>query len=672
MKTIKKAIITVLCLLGFAACTDFFESKTPTAISPEDALANTRGMANTIKGIYATLWEPNNLYRNRLACGYQGMNTDIEFNTKTGSAETDACRYNITETNSYLSYPSVTQDPWSVLNDAIDQCNVALLEIGNAAERDNAGAMLNDTVKYFYGELLTLRAFIYLELVKFWGDVPARFMPIVTDDDVYTPKSDRNVIYEQLRIDLKQAAEMMPWSDEIPWFQSNNKVTAINKAFALGLLARANLMYAGYSLRPDVWTGAPGATHSIQFNVKNAGKRAELYQEALDACGQIIVRYGNSKLSASFEKVFRDICADNTSFSDTEWIWVLEFSNGARGQFINYNGIKSKDAVNVLKNQKTSTGNNVQAIVPTFVYDFEANDTRKWVTVAPFTWAADDASGMASDPEKREIYFHGCPAAERRLYQKNVDITGMYLGKYRTEWMVRPFTGGDDGVDYPVMRYADILLMYAEASIGGISGDVPANNSYSGAGSGQEAFDNVRKRAYDVPVVPVKELTMDNIIDERAFEFCGEYIRKYDLMRWGKLKEKLVKTKNRIADLSGSVVGGTVVRGTEFEGLVNDTIYIKYKQNNEYLDAGSTVKKAYVFDGEVYGLAKGQTGTPFSNDDDNLWVRKNPYQDSKTLTRYLSNYYLYDNEDKIDIRHYWPIFQLNISGSRGTLWNDLW
>lgn len=661
MKSLKNIFIIILCIACLSSCEDFFDNSTPSAIPPEVAYGNAEDIAKTIAGIYPLLNHNNNIYTNRLACGYQGMNTDIEFNTKTGSDETEITRYNIKTTNSSLSKTNANEDPWSCLNDVINQCNEALFNI-DIYVADEDGNIENDTIRYYYGELLTLRAFTYLELIKFWGDVPVHFLPIDTsnDDDIYAPKQDRNIIYEQLRIDLKKSADMLGWSEEIPLAANNNKITRMNKAFALGLLARMDLMYAGYALRPDVWTGSKGAPNSVQLNVKDAALRAELYQEALNACGEIIEHYGDSKLSESFEQVFKDICADKTSFSDTEWIWVMEFQNNSRGRFLNYNGVKSKDAANVLKNQVTIKGNNVQAIVPTLVYDFEANDARKWVTIAPFTWAVDNADGVAKDADKREIVFLGCPATEKRLYQKNADIKGFYLGKYRTEWMTRSFIGGsngDDGIDYPIMRYADILLMYAEASIGGISGDVPAITSYNGIG-GQAMFDKVRARAGLEP----KTLNMDNIISERAFEFCGEYIRKYDLMRWGKLKTKLITTISRIADLDAHT--------GEYENT-SDSIYFKYRRADEYLETGAEITKAYVLDG-IYGLAKGETGAPEGyGEEGSTWVKKNPFA-SESAGRRLKGYTLYVDEELIDKRHYWPIFQNNVSGSKGSLWNDLW
>ncbi|MBN2788022.1 MAG: RagB/SusD family nutrient uptake outer membrane protein [Paludibacteraceae bacterium] len=586
-------------------------------------------------------------YRNRIACGYQGMNTDIEYCNKIDAL--NISRYNCSLAEPAISYLS-GKDPWGALNKAIYQCNYVIENILSYSDTTKV------EFKYLLGEVYTLRSFVYLEMIKFWGDVPAVF---ALSEDPYPLKADRNLIYEQIRVDLKKAAELMDWSENITWKPAKNTISRPNKAFALGLLARADLMYAGYALRPDTWITGGGATYCVQYNIQDANKRKDLYQEVLMACGEIIAHYGDTKLKPTFEGVFKDICQDKTTFTETEWLWAMPFEDGLRGQFMNYNCPKSSDALKALVNNSAGSTNSAQLIVPTFIYDFEAGDTRKWVTVAPFTWAANNAEVIASDVAKRKLIFPGAfltdNPAEKILYQKNVDITKIYLGKYRVEWMNRVRNGNDDGIDYPVMRYADILLMFAEASLGGISGDVPTNNTVLNP---QVQFNKVRARAG----LSGKTLTMDNIIAERAFEFCGEYLRKYDLERWGKLKDKLVATTARLNDLDN--------HQGEFAGMT-DTVYFKYRNADElvYTGIGAVVTKGYVVQ-EYYGFTLGENTEPadYATNPD-IWVVKNMYGDF--VPRNLANdYKLYENVDLIDKRHYYPIFQINIDASNGSLWND--
>lgn len=82
------------------------------------------------------------------------------------------------------------------------------------------------------------------------------------------------------------------------------------------------------------------------------------------------------------------------------------------------------------------------------------------------------------------------------------------------------------GVNWRYIRYADILMMYAEAVVSG---------GRQGSISAAEAFNRVRSRA-NMP--EVGGLTLDMIKQERALEFALEGHRFYDLLRWGDLAER--------------------------------------------------------------------------------------------------------------------------------------
>lgn len=643
MKTFKY-ILSGFFAISLVSCEDFFKTESPSAMDVS-VYASTVQTEEVIGGLYDQLGQDKS-YRNRLACGYQGMNTDIEHNTK-NSGKADYAVYNMTTTDSDLSV-STGKDPWGYLTTIIERANTAIDGIESYADTTQL------EFRYYLGEVLTLRAFTYLEMVKLWGDVPARFEPLDPNDEnaIYSPKVDRNIIFEQLRIDLKRAAELMPWSAECPG-SAKNYTGRPSKAFALGLLARNNLMYAGYALRPDMWIVGGGASYGVQLNTQDAALRKELCQEALEACAQVINNSAeDKKLLDSYEQVFRNLCADVVDYSQSEFIWEIPFANGTRGQFLNYNTAKGTDCLKALKNNTSGSTNAVQTVVPTLLYDYEEGDVRRGITILPYTWKNDNASSVVSDADSRELLMPGTAASEKRLYQKQQDISAFYLGKYRIEWMERERNGNDDGINYPVMRYADIILMFCEAALGGVTGDVPVNNTGLDP---QSQFDRIRERAG----LESKTLTMENLMDERKFEFCGEYIRKYDLMRWGKLKEKLVETTQRLADLNAHT--------GEFKET-GDTIYFKYKQDNSFVYEGSGLN-GYVMD-SIWGLRKGEVGRPATYNKENGWVAKNIFRGESGANLNPNDYILYKDEDLIDKRHYWPIFLTNIGASNGTLWND--
>lgn len=650
MKTNK--ILTILGIatltLSLSSCKDFFEPKSPSSIEPDFVYSNLERVEGAVAGMYVPFGEDRS-YRNRLACGYHGMNTDVEHNTK-NSGSADYAIYAMTTSSADLSNSS-GKDPWGYLNTIIERANLVIEGLEEYGDFDGADAALYN---YYLGEALFIRSFAYSELVKLWGDVPPRFESLSKNPaGMSIAKNDRNLVYAQLRIDLRRAAELLPWSAQCPG-KMQNYTGRPSKAAALGLLARIDLTYAGYGMRPDYIQVGGGAPASVQLNTKDEALRKELYQEVLWATS-LIIDNESFKFKSDYERIFRDLCEDVENYAQSEWIWEIPFST-SRGQFMNYNCPKGTDAFKALKNNTSGSTNSAQALVPSFVFDFEAGDLRKNVIVMPAVWTNDDAKGIASDAADREVIFPGVEGTANRLYMKQQNIASFYLGKYRIEWMTRERNGNDDGINYPIIRFTDIMLMYCEAAIGGITG-----TAVDGAnlGAAQNYFDQVRTRAG----LASKPLNMENLMNERRFEFAGEYVRKYDLQRWGKLKEKLVEAQKQVFELAAHT-GDYVQTG--------DTLYFKYREDNSFLYQGDDrrAEHAFVMD-SIWGLNKGEVGRPATFSKENGWVAKNIYSSESSGDRLTPEAYkLYSNEETIDNRQFYPIFGVNVGASNGTLWND--
>ena len=640
-----KYFILSIFALSLVACEkNFFETESPSAM--DGSVFKSVNMTEQAIGAIYNAFGEDKSFRNRLCGGYVALNTDIEHASKTEEVEYAA--YNMTGGTGNLSTAN-GKDPWAYLNSAIERANVVvdgILEQGDTTDLE---------MQYLLGEALTLRAFCYLEMIKLWGDVPACFESFNGNNPevLYSKKQDRNVIYEKLRIDLKDAARLMPWSGKITHAGATNFTGRPSKALALGLLARMDLMYAGLAMRPDVFTEGGTKACSVQYNVKDAGKRQELYQEVVWACAEII-NQEDFKFKDNFEDVFKDLCQDVTDYSKSEWIWAIPFLDGARGQVLALTGNKMSDncagaLVNTVypdKDTRTKTQAMI-TIVPTFYYAYDKKDKRRDVTILPWTWEYDNGKGT-SGTGYEEIAFPGVEASAKKLYQKQSDLSKMYCGKLRVEWMKRTYSSNEDGVDMPVLRYTDILLMFAEAAIGSKEGNAPSE--LYGINP-QDCFDKVRDRAG----LASKPLTFDAIVDERAFEFCGENIRKYDLMRWGLLKEKLEKAQADVYDLQNNT--------GDYAGRP-DSVWFHFTRNDDYAKSGA----AFVFD-KFVGLDKDAV-RPAEYNKDNGWVSKSFFTKDDVPCITETNWYLYAPGADIDMHQYWPIFDVNISASNGTLWND--
>jgi len=621
----------------------FFDSDSPSAMDSKTVYSNTDLTEQAIAGVYDVFGNDKG-YRNRLACGYMGLNTDIEHGTK-NSGNSDYCLYTMTPVSSDLSTAS-GKDPWGYMNIMIERCNNIIEGI------EQYGDTTNEKMRYFLGEAYFLRSFIYLDMVKLWGDIPPRFESLAKNPDgVNTKKDNRNIVFEHLRGDLRRAAGLLPWSSECPGTAANQSGRP-SKAAALALLMRNDMYYAGKGVRPESYqTGAV-------FNLSDAAQRKALYEEVLWAGAQILNESAESKkFLSSYEQIFKNICQDQMNYYQTEVFWEIPFAS-TRGQVLQYNCPKATDALKGLKNNTSGSSNSAIAAVPTLYYDFEDGDTRRDVTLLPYYWVYDNGAKFDSDAEKRKNAFGDYEG--NILYQKNQKISEWYMAKYRVEWMKRERNNSDDGINFAVIRYADVLLMAAEATIGGIGGAEDAPTNTYGI-DGQKCFDQVRERAG----VATKTLTMENIIEERKLEFAGEYLRKFDLMRWGILKSQMEAATERLAALNNHT--------GEFASLP-DTIYFKYKDIGYSADYSydESVSHVYVMD-SIWGLKKGETGPAPTYDKENHWIKKSIYDDSsKGRNLAPANYKLYDTEhpDYLNAHQYWPIFSVNVGSSNGTLWND--
>jgi len=143
-------------------------------------------------------------------------------------------------------------------------------------------------MKRMHGEALTLRALHYYELIRNWGDIPFRTKAYQPGDEQNLPKTDRDVIYDQIIDDLLKADSLVPWWTEVPLEER------ITKGAVKGLLARIALARGGWSLRRE-------------GGMQRGSNYEYYYQIARDQCWEII-QSGQHWLNPDYEDVFRTHC----------------------------------------------------------------------------------------------------------------------------------------------------------------------------------------------------------------------------------------------------------------------------------------------------------------------------------------------------------------------------
>lgn len=586
----KKILYSLIVIMSgvFFSCEDVLDAPTKSSMD-ESVIFSTPVLAEgAIAGIIQSFCETNS-YRGRYLVNY-GINTDCEVNNSLRNINDDKARLGNYNTNVANSQMNTDNNAWAKFYEGIERANLAIRGLEMYGDVDN-----NAELAQILGEIYTLRAVVYSDLLKAWGDVPARFKPIDAET-IYLPKSDRDIIYKQLLADLERAAELVAWPGETTVTKSTERV---NKAFVKGMRARLALAAGGYSQRSD---------GTIRLSNDPDLAPAKMYEIAKKECLDVI-NSGTCRLE-SFEGVFRSLHGEKCT-AGLEILWELPFSEG-RGRVIFDLGVKHTNTDKYTGQAKGGTnGPN-----PAIFYDYDLDDVRRDVSCVPYEWT----DGVQVPTNMNKFYF----------------------GKYRYEWLSRRVTStNDDGLNWLYMRYADVLLMAAEAinEIDGPAAAAPYLRQIR-----ERAFPNNPEKvnAFMTQAAVSKQTFFNAIVDERAFEFTGEMLRKGDLIRWNLLGTKLAESKAKLEQLEN--------REGKYATLPKK---VYYKTD----EGGETAI--------IYGLNYGETdeiGASLGYEFEKSW-KLNSETD---LVKYWDALYLRNP----DTQQFWPIWQVFIDNSNGALNND--
>jgi hypothetical protein len=246
----------------------------------------------------------------------------------------------------------------------------------------------------------------------------------------------------------------------------------------------------------------------------------QYYQIARDEC-MAIMQSNQHNLNPSFESVFKDYIAGMQMDPHGEVIWEVAMGGGNSGLGDSKLGYYNGPRVN-------NSGNSALTILPNYFYMFDSTDTRRDVTCVPY-------------------YVNASGSTITSRTGRN--LATMMDGKFRRDWIPGGLIVGPQyfGVNWPLIRYSDVLLMLAEA-------ENEINNGPTAVAT--SALESVRLRAFAGDASKVGPTPSDYtgffnaIVKERALELGGEGIRKYDLIRWNLLEDKLEETKTILQAMS--------------------------------------------------------------------------------------------------------------------------
>jgi len=493
-----KKIFNITCIAAAAfllsSCKEFLEMPSETKFDSETIFETVDRAEMVVVGAYSQTFNREFYYQ-------LGMGTDECFSTEgETNSKNQVANYVYTTSNT----PTST---YTAMYTGIEYANVAIKGLqGMDASSDAEKRKIN----MLLGEVYAIRAMNYLNVVRFFGDVPYSTEPVAETGIFTSSRVSRDTIYDGCVADLQKAVELLPWKSE----GAVATPERFTKNAAYGMLSRVALYAAGYSLRWDLNSYAPGSVTIARRS--DAARVKELYKIAADAAKAVIDR-GENALVPSYEAVFRDLI--NGRYNSESMLEYGQYGADVNGSSAGYtNGIFAHTNAMFGKSQPA------MAVTPTYWFDFGAGDTRRDVTICNYGIDADNSRKMNS-------------------YTSNT------IGKFRVNWASQIGTAiNKRDINWPVLRYSDVLLMYAEAL-----------NEYNNGPTAEaiSAFEKVRARGYAGNTAAMGQTPGDYegfkkaIIHERKLELGFESWRRTDLARWGILYETLAETKQKLIKMAG-------------------------------------------------------------------------------------------------------------------------
>ncbi len=393
----------------------------------------------------------------------------------------------------------------------------------------------------YLGEAYFLRAYAHWFLLLNWRNICViNHFPKSSKD--YSPQVEPEAVWDFIIDDLTKAKDLLPKKD----FWTGSNLGRVSSASAAALLGKAYLYRTG-------------------IEAKYGKSQKTYYNEAASNFDEIIRGvHGNIDLVEDYNDNFK-VATENNKESILEWQFMGDAVNTGFNPGLSNSGVW-RDPRGLQPPSLISNNAHVihDWVYETFVASKDDNgktDSRMFGTLifedhVPEINAKDGDEVRIFDGKTFGEYYgpsgFGRVNAQAGKYKsacrKGIDWTlptvnpgnGMWLGNLRA-----------NGVNYMEIRYADVLLLYAESVLkGGTQGSLTP----------LQAVNKVRARA-SVQMPALSSLDMDILENERILELTGEGHRFYDLLRWGKVAQ-------RFAELTASDPNFKQYNVSEYLGFV--------------------------------------------------------------------------------------------------------
>jgi hypothetical protein len=408
---------------------------------------------------------------------------------------------------------NIFNNTWADYYAGIFRCNTLLKKLPAIADWKSSSDSLNSLVKKrIEGETRFLRAIMYFDLVRLFDKVPLLTEPTTAN----IPQSEAVETYKLIVEDLKFAAANIPASS-YPKANAAENDGRVTCHAAKALLARVYLFYKGYYGKEDIGVTKAEALAGLEDIItSNEFALVQDYKALWPAASyKLVTKKVGTKDTTVLDK------SDYAGKGNIETVFAQKFNNTQ-----NYNGMMDGNRWLVMMGMRNTNwspygkGWGCCTVNPKFVSSYAPGDTRKTASIIDIV--GENIKSTFDIKDQREY-------------------TGFTVKKYSPTSLPdgTSDTGGSNDFqtsqdqDFVVVRYADVLLMAAEL----------------GSPNALQYFNMVHTRAGLTALTSAPSL--DQIMEERHFEFAFEGLRYWDLLRQG-----LTKASNTIAATSQTLLSG--------------------------------------------------------------------------------------------------------------------
>ena len=552
--TILDVALFIIAVLSLNSCGNYLETSSPSTVTAQLVTSSVDGCKTTMEGAYASFHQVlrDQVFGNGLFYVMDAAGSDIERHggeRHTGRLKAETF-YN-GGASDIISTFTVLQDLGTADNKTAFALLYAIIPTMNVLTDGITSEMMADvkhgkTFSEIYGQALCMKATCYRELIKYYGDV----MYIFSLDDIPNGFTSRLDIYDKLIADLNVAKNLCP---EI----TDANKTRFTKQYAYALLGRIALEAAGYqTYRLDVtdvsrlekhpeYTDVYNATYARPKNYKS------YYDIAYDAFKFVAenpgaVRFDAENYSTFFtqmhapdggvadESIFED---ENVQGSSTTGYCERPYAIGRPATSSNNFGVcKSYGQVR---------------INPAFYYGkFDPKDKRRDIScTVTGSYLKAGTSGIRDDLKEAGYDGKGCCYEVILSFNMKTagDGGGISCGKWDENRQVNPYIIKQrmSGINAPYMRISEVYLGLAEAALMKTSPDQNIADNY---------YNKTHQRA---GLAAATGVSLEDIVDERGFEFAGEGDRRWTLIRTGFIGKKV----KEIRELTKAMIDGLTANG---------------------------------------------------------------------------------------------------------------